>query len=142
MSMQRQRHPQRRRIAGFTLIELMIVVAVIGILAAIAYASYTASIVTSRRRTAAACLQERAQFMERYYTTHMTYADAPDPAQCEAVSNFYSVAFSGTPSATAFKIVATPLAGQAGADTACAALGIDQTGTRSATGSASAGSCW
>ncbi|MEE7565535.1 type IV pilin protein, partial [Xanthomonas sp. Kuri4-3] len=120
--------PSRRRRAGFTLIELMVTVAVVAILSAIAYASYSYAVVKSRRSAAAACLQERAQFMERYYTTNLSYAGAPTPAQCEAVPAFYTLAFDGTPTATAFRLIATPLGGQASADTRCAVLGLNQAG--------------
>ncbi len=58
---------------GFTLIELMIVVAVIAILAAIAYPSYQDSVRKSRRADAKAALLDLAQFMERNYTTANRY---------------------------------------------------------------------
>ncbi len=58
---------------GFTLIELMIVVAVIAILAAIAYPSYLDQVRKSRRADAKAALLELAQFMERNYTTANRY---------------------------------------------------------------------
>ena len=74
---------QGRGEAGFTLIELLIVIAIIGILAVIAVSTYQDQIVKSRRAAAAACLQEGAQFMERYYTTNLTYANATAPA-CDA----------------------------------------------------------
>ncbi|MCI1010624.1 type IV pilin protein [Pseudomonas oryzihabitans] len=53
---------------GFTLIELMIVVAIVGILAAIAYPSYQEHIRRANRADAQASLMELAQFMERNYT--------------------------------------------------------------------------
>lgn len=62
-----------RRAHGFTLIELMIVVAIVGILAAIAYPSYTQHIQRSRRVEAEAVMLEAAQFMQRFYAAHNSY---------------------------------------------------------------------
>ena len=58
---------------GFTLIEVMMVVAIIGIIAAVAYPSYQESIAKSRRADAQASLLELAQFMERHYTSNGRY---------------------------------------------------------------------
>lgn len=60
--------------AGFTLIELMIVVAVIGILAAIAYPSYQCYVERSQRSSAVAVMMEGSQFMERFFTTNNQYS--------------------------------------------------------------------
>ena len=60
---------------GFSLIELMIVVLVLGVLMAIAYPSYEAHVTKTRRAVAASCALEAAQFMERFYTTNMSYLD-------------------------------------------------------------------
>jgi type IV pilus assembly protein PilE len=62
---------------GFTLIELMIAVAVIGILAAIAYPSYTQHVLKSRRAEAKAALLDLAARQERYFSINNRYADAP-----------------------------------------------------------------
>jgi len=134
-----------RKVAGFTLLELMITVAIVAILAAIAYASYSNQIVKSRRAAAANCLQERAQFMERFYTTTMTYAAAPAPPQCGPdIDPFYAVAFVGVPDARTFVIRATPLGAQLAGDAKCAILGINAQGDRTASGTSSAtpSDCW
>lgn len=68
-------HPSHSQ-QGFTLIELMIVMAIVGILAAIAYPAYTDSVRKSRRADAKAALLEDAGFLERYYSTNFRYTAA------------------------------------------------------------------
>lgn len=138
------RRSPARRVRGFTLIELMIVVAIIAILASIANASYQSYVLKARRAAAATCLLERAQFMERYYTTQLTYAGAPAPAQCGPdINDFYTIAFSGTPAAKSYTLTATPKGGQT-KDTKCRVLSLNAQGTR-AIGSGATGTvadCW
>ncbi len=143
------------RSRGFTLIELMIVVAIIAILAAIAYPSYIGYVTKTKRAAATACLSEYANYMERYYTTNMSYvqtAGATFPQlDCAATSqtgDSYGYSFAATPTATAYEILATPIpgSGQAERDTTCAVLGIDQTGQRyyqtTHTDSTGLATCW
>lgn len=134
----------KRSIHGFSLLELLAVVAIIGILASIAYPMYQEQVVKSRRAAGAACLQERAQFMERYYTTNMTYVGAPNPPACSAeVSPYYRVQFNGTPGAKAFRLEAVPQGVQATKDTKCGTLSLTAQGVRGESGTASsAAECW
>lgn len=130
--------------AGFTLLELMVVVAIVAILATIALASYRDQVVKSRRAAGAACLQERALFMERYYTTNLSYVGAPNPAACDTeVSPHYALSFVAAPTAKAFAIQAVPQGAQATSDTKCGTLTVNAQGVRGESGTAtSATDCW
>ncbi len=67
---------------GFTLIELMIVIAIIGILASIAYPSYQSSILKTRRAEGKSALMQLMMAQERYYSQHNTYmAFTADPTE-------------------------------------------------------------
>lgn len=128
---------------AFSLIELMIVVAVIGILAAIAYPNYQEYLLKSRRAVATGCLLELAQFMERHYTTHMSYTDAvlPDTACRTELAGFYSFGYAEALTASTYLLEAVPQGAQT-ADTVCASLRISHTGARSASGAGGVAVCW
>lgn len=130
---------------GFTLIELMIVVAVIGILAAIAYPSYQDSIRKSRRADAKSALLELAQFMERNYTLSNRYdLDSGGVAVAlpftetpkDGTAKYYDLTISAS-AAQSFTLAAAPKNAQA--SDVCGTLSITNTGVKAATGT---GQCW
>ena len=124
---------------GFTLIELMVVVAIVAILAAVAFPSYNNHVMKSRRAAAATCLMTQAQFMERYYTTNLTYAGAPAPAQCPDIDAFYTIGLELDAGGRSYILNAEPEAAQKQRDTKCGTLTLASTGQR---GAASTTGCW
>lgn len=119
---------RKPKTSGFTLIELMVVMAIIAIIAAIAYPSYQQSIQRTRRAAAAGCMMGQSQFMERYYTTNMSYLAAVLPACQAEVTPFYASNFAAGPTATTYTLQVVPQGAQA--NDACGTLSIDQTGLR------------
>ena len=129
---------QRRAGQGFTLIELLIVVAIVAILTVTAIASYEFAMVRARTSAAKGCLTERAQYMERFYTSAMTYEGAAAPACDDDVSPFYTIGYAEDPTASTYTLQIVPKGRQAEADTKCGTMTIDQTGKKAATKDA----CW
>lgn len=119
--------PHRRR--GFTLIEVVIVIAVLGILMAIAIPSYNNHSMKTRRSLAAGCLVESAQRMERFYTTTLAYnaTGAPVPSCSPDVTPYYRFE-AGASTATTYSVQAVPIGAQA--SDSCGTLTLNQAGTR------------
>ncbi len=113
------RHPERSllRQVGFTLVELMVAVAILGILASIALPNYLEHLKKGRRAAAQAVMMDAAQKQQQYFLDARSYAsdlatlDVTTPAD---VSVYYTItieAADGPP--PTFKVTATPVSGSA-----------------------------
>jgi type IV pilus assembly protein PilE len=139
----------RRPARGFTLVEVIIVVLIISVLAAIAYPAYQDSVMRTRRNAVKACMSEASQFMERFYTTNLRYDQTaagvavalPACAAGTDVTNHYNVTLAAV-ARTTYRIQATPIGLQAVKDTKCGVLGIDNTGNKTKTGTETVDICW
>ena len=124
---------------GFTLIELMIVVAIVGIIAAIAFPAYQSQVEKTRRTTAKSDLLELSQWMERRYSNGFDYRDTSvTPAVAptlpftqspqEGTTAFYNISFDGNVDRDAYTLQAVPAGGQADDD--CGTLTLDEQGNK------------
>ena len=137
---------KRQAQRGFTLIELMIVVAIVGILSAIAYPSYQEYVRRGHRAEARAGLLQAAQWMERAATATGTYPlTAQFPANLKTVPNDrYDISLEspiqGSTNGTTFRLTASPKGSQA--NDKCGKYTLTNTGQRGVSGSLSVTDCW
>ena len=132
---------------GFTLTELLITVAILGILSMIALPAYKSQGQKTRRADAKIALTNAAQALERcniqydaYNSASCSQPLATDGATVTSNEGFYSIAAAVT--TTTFSLTATPVTGGGQADDGgCTSFTINQAGTQSATG-AKASDCW
>ena len=133
---------------GLTLVELMVVVAVMAIIATVAYPLYTAQVQKSRRADAKVALQTIALAQERHFTINGEYAAGLGALQVSTAiqggdsdEGYYTLTLtrSGTDNEQ-FSVTATRAGAQA-SDDGCVTFTIDQTGAKTATGSTAA-NCW
>lgn len=131
---------RRAKTNGFTLIEVMIVVAIIGILAALAYPAYQSHMKKTRRADAQGALMGFANAMERYYTENGVYTGAaaggsdtgaptvfPTQAPVDGSNKFYDLTIAAATDTT-YTLRATPIS--SGAQDGDGLLELDHTGAR------------
>ena len=142
-----------RRNIGFTLIELMIVLAIVGILASFAYPAYQTQVMKTRRGDAQASLTALAQAMEESYTNTMDYTVAtlgsgtsdifPSESPLDSQHKFYTLSIDGTNTTNRFFIIWAQAQGPQASDK-CPNLWINSSGQRGATNKQdqSISDCW
>ncbi len=136
------RNRQMKLLRGFTLIEMMITVAIIGILASIAYPSYNEYVLKSRRAAAQADLTELSQWLERQFTANMSYLvnnaapTLPFSQSPRSGTAYYTISFKGNVTNQNYELLAKPTGAQA--KDSCG----DLTLTRSGAKTAAKTGCW
>jgi len=125
---------------GFTLIEIMIVIAIIGIVMTIAFPSFTEYLKKGRRAEVAGLLSEQAQILERFYSQKNVYTGA---AGLSAGNDYYTI--TSTLTDQTFLLTAVRKAGTSMATDKCGDFTIANTGVRSmvnATAGLTTKDCW
>lgn len=130
---------------GFTMVELLIAVAIMGIIAAVAIPSYSGYLTESRRTDAKTLLLEAAGEQARFFSENNSYAASMTAmgygADSEPTeSGHYNVAVSAA-TATSFTLTATAAGDQAN-DAVCGNLSINSVGTKLESGTGTTADCW
>ena len=126
-----------RKLHGFTLVELMIAVAIIAILSAIALPAYSNYVIKAARSDGKASLVDAASRQEQFYLDNKTYADTMAKLGLSGTSDAgkYTIALSDA-TATTYTMTATPVT----ADLTCGNLILNEKGSKTA--STGATNCW
>ncbi len=159
MSWPSKQHAMKDKFRGMTLIEVMVVIAIVGILVSIAYPRLGDYLRKTRRTDAHAALQAAMLAQEKHRINNITYADTAamlDPAsnpafarvcvvsagRCLSQEGHYEIQATNATGGT-YRLTATALGAQAG-DTACPTIWVEQTTTqlRYGAGTTSPSPCW
>ncbi|KAF7774260.1 type IV pilus assembly protein PilE [Pseudoalteromonas citrea] len=127
---------------GFTLIEVMIVVVIVGILASIAYPNYSSYVNRAARADAMVILLDAANRQEQFFVDNRQYtsdlADLGVPTETE--NGYFTIGVEADTSS--FTVTATADSGPVAGDTECSTLTINELGLKGNTGSGDADLCW
>ncbi|TGD74200.1 type IV pilin protein [Mangrovimicrobium sediminis] len=135
---------------GFTLMELMIVVVIIGILAGVALPSYQEALRKGKRADAKSALQDAANRQERFMLDRSTYTSDPNdigmPTPFRSEEGYYQISMAACPTGslgTCYTLTATPVPGGAQDDDGrCGNFILNSDGSKSVTGTSGDDYCW
>ncbi|WP_346469149.1 type IV pilin protein [Pseudoalteromonas phenolica] len=131
-------------IKGFTLLEMLIVVAIAGILASVAYPQYTEYVIRAARSDAMVLLLDAANKQEQYYADNRSYAGDLSLINIPSTSEngYFNITVEVPDAGTSFTLTATAAAGAVAGDTACTTFTITDTGIKGSTGTSEPDDCW
>ncbi|WP_042148647.1 MULTISPECIES: type IV pilin protein [unclassified Pseudoalteromonas] len=129
---------------GFTLIEVMITVAIVGILAAVAYPNYTEHVKKSARAEAITALVDAANRQEQFFVDNHDYTAvlANLGLNTTTETGLYTLTIVAEANSREFAITATPASGVPLTDSDCTTLVINELSTKTSTGSGTSKECW
>jgi type IV pilus assembly protein PilE len=133
------------RSGGFSLIELLIAIAIVGILGAIAFPAYQSAAASSRRAEAKTALIDLQSRLQRFYVERGTFVGATiaNVLGNNAITEGGWYQLTITPqSVTTYTISAAPRNAQLAMDTLCGTISVTNTNVRTITGTGTAAQCW
>jgi type IV pilus assembly protein PilE len=153
-----------RKAAGFTLVELMVVVSIVGLISTLAYPSFSEYIVRAKRQIAQETLYRLTSQQEQFFADNKTYArsltelgysddlmgvdENGNVVPFSTANKDYglNIIWAGTPTSAGttltYAVYAWPYGGQFNRDTKCGAQWLDESGQRWSFGSDGADKCW